>query len=128
MNPDAPADGPAEVIAARPEGAQVEQSQAEEPMYNPRRVAIRFEDLEKYGYTIGCRKCLAIREGRSVRGVPHTPACRARMEQCFTDDADPRHQAAQDRINEEIGRRGEARLDGGEEEQQEEIEREGPAV
>eukprot|EP00972_Heterocapsa_arctica_P044234 6531518-Heterocapsa_arctica.AAC.1 len=35
-------------------------------------------DFEEHGYSEGCRGCNAVR--RSAHGIPHTAACRARME------------------------------------------------
>merc|ERR1712122_330731 len=46
----------------------------------PKQVYIRDSDLERYGYTVGCRRCTLMRDGHPARGIRHTQACRTRVE------------------------------------------------
>ncbi len=58
---------------APPVAAQgaAEEPEVREPEYNPHRVFIRLEDLERHGFTAGCRRCILMREGRRAQGVRH---------------------------------------------------------
>ena len=47
--------------------------------YTPRRFRIKKEDLEKYGYTVGCPGGRAA--SRGLVAVGHTEACRKRIEE-----------------------------------------------
>ena len=58
------------------------------------------EDLNKYGFTAGCRRCLFMREGRSIRGIKHTPACRIRLEQAMAEAGDRKVDRAANRRRE----------------------------
>ena len=88
-------------------GAQVEDAEVREPEYNPHRVFIRLEDLERHGFTGGCRRCTLMREGRRCQGVKHRDACRDRVEQALRDAGDPRLDRAEQRVMDELGRRAE---------------------
>ena len=74
----------------------------------PKQVYIRDVDLARYGYTAGCRRCRLMRDGDPARGVRHTTACRARIEEAMRADDDERLRRANDRRDEEIARRLEA--------------------
>ena len=51
---------------------------------------IRIADLDKYGYTLGCDVCDAMRAGqRRIPGTHHSQECRDRIEKCMVDDDDP---------------------------------------
>ena len=111
--------GAAAVIAPRSEEEKAQdEPKVENPDYNPKRVYLRKEDMEKWGYTAGCRRCQLVRETRSAGGVPHTSACRTRLETCLKAAEDPRLQQAEERISSEVVRRTEEEphVGGGEEE------------
>merc|ERR1711940_161138 len=74
----------------------------------PKQVYIRDSDLERYGYTVGCRRCSLMRDGQPARGVRHTLACRTRVEAAMEDAGDERLQQAHQRQHEELARRLEA--------------------
>ena len=63
--------------------------------YNPRRVFIKLADLERHGFTAGCRRCGLMRNGLPALGVKHIDACRTRVEQAMRDAAHPRLQRAE---------------------------------
>jgi hypothetical protein len=75
------------------------------PEYNPYRVFIKLTDLERHGFTAGCRRCILMREGRRAHGIKHQDACRDRVEQALRDAGDPRLDRAEARVMEELGRR-----------------------
>ena len=111
----------AAVIAPRSEEEKAkDEPKIQDPNYNPKRVYLRKEDMEKWGYIAGCRRCQLIRETRSAGGVPHTSACRTRLEACLKAAEDPRLQQAEERITSEIARRTEEEphVGDGEEERQ----------
>ena len=56
----------------------------------PRSVYITPADLDKYGYTKGCRRCQLMREGKSAHGVRHEQRCRERIEKAMKENNDPR--------------------------------------
>jgi len=62
----------------------------------PRRMYIRKEDLEMFGYTVNCPGCVSVLRGTARQ--THTDACRRRIEEELkgTD----RVKAAEDRVNE----------------------------
>ena len=93
MAPPAAAQG-----AAEPEEVHV-------PEYNPHRVFIRLEDLERHGFTAGCRRCILMREGRKSQGIKHRDECRNRVEQALRDAGDARLDRAERRVMDELGRR-----------------------
>ena len=49
-------------------GVPVPAAVPEERPYQPRRLYINDRDLQKYSYTSGCRRCMLMRTGRSVKG------------------------------------------------------------
>ena len=56
--------------------------------YIPRRFRIRKEDLENYGYTVGCPGCRAANRG--VTHMGHTEECRKRIESKLVENEDAR--------------------------------------
>jgi hypothetical protein len=87
-------------------GAGVEVPEvADAPEYNPHRVFIKLADLERHGFTAGCRRCILMREGRRAQGVKHQDACRDRVEQALRDAGDPRLDRAEARVLDELERR-----------------------
>ena len=46
-------------------------------------------DLERWGYTAGCRRCTLMRERRKGHGVRHIPECRQRIEKIAREEGDP---------------------------------------
>ena len=62
---------------APPVAAQgAEEPEVREPEYNPHRVFIKLTDLERHGFTAGCRRCTLMREGRKSQGIKHRDECR----------------------------------------------------
>ena len=55
-----------------------------EPERLVHRAHLRRGDFEKYGYTDRCPGCSAMLRG--LHGQPHSPACRARMEEALASD------------------------------------------
>ena len=51
-----------------------------------RNVYIRKTDLDRFGYTAGCRACEVHRAGQSMSGQEHTAECRRRLEDAMTTD------------------------------------------
>ena len=97
------------VLPPRPEGpARPPALPGPNAREGPKEVYIRPADLERYGYTAGCRRCTLMRDGQPARGVRHTVACRSRVEAAMADAGDERLQQARDRQNQEIARRMEA--------------------
>jgi hypothetical protein len=80
-------------------------AEVREAEYNPHRVFIRLEDLERHGFTAGCRRCILMREGRRAQGVKHRDECRVRVEQALRDAGDPRLDQAEARVLIELERR-----------------------
>ena len=70
----------------------------------PRRMGLRREDFEKYGYSGGCPGCKALLKGTARQG--HSDACRRRMEKEM--HGDPRWQAAQRKMDEFVSKAIEA--------------------
>ena len=87
-------------LPAAPVGPQAQAP----PEYQPRRVFIRPEDLERWGFSANCKRCLAMREGRSATG-PHHAGCRDRIEKAMREAGDDRVTKADERITEELYRR-----------------------
>ena len=56
----------------------------------PNPMHITTNDLEKWGYTSNCRKCMLMRQRRRHHGVRHAPECRERLEQRAREENDPR--------------------------------------
>jgi hypothetical protein len=80
-------------------------AEVREPEYNPHRVFIRLADLERHGFTGGCRRCILMREGRRAQGIKHRDECRLRVEQALRDAGDPRLDQAEARVMDELARR-----------------------
>ena len=83
----------------------VELPEVHEPEYNPHRVFIKMEDLERHGFTAGCRRCILMRESRKAQGVKHQDECRLRVEQAMRDADHPRLHRAEHRALDELERR-----------------------
>ena len=64
--------------------------------YAPRRLRIKKEDLEKYGYTVGCPGCRAANRGATAVG--HTEACRTRIIDALEKVGDQRTEMEQERL------------------------------
>jgi hypothetical protein len=91
---------------AAAQGAAAEE--VREPEYNPHRVHIRLADLERHGFTAGCRRCGLMRNGLPALGVKHLDACRLRVEQAMRDAEHPRLLRAEGRQLGERDRRAAA--------------------
>ena len=91
---------------APPAAAQgpAEEPEVREPEYNPHRVFIKLSDLERHGFTAGCRRCNLMRNGQKSQGVKHLDACRLRAEQAMRDAENPRLQRAEHRQLGELAR------------------------
>ena len=108
-NPVPPEDHRApEVLPPREEPLSRPAPEGPDPREGPKQVYIRDLDLERYGYTVGCRRCGLMREGRPARGIRHALACRARVEEAMRAAGDARLQQARQRQDEELARRIEA--------------------
>ena len=59
-------------------------------MVVPHPMHINAQDLERWGYTMGCRECTLMRNKRKSHGIRHDPECRARLEAKAREDHDPR--------------------------------------
>jgi hypothetical protein len=79
------------------------------PAYQPRRLYIRKEDLDQFGYTANCRRCILMRNGEAGRGVAHHEECRRRVEEAMRAAGHTRLQEAEERQDKEIARRLEER-------------------
>jgi hypothetical protein len=100
-------------LAAPAAAAGAGEPEVREVEYNPHRPFIKLADLERFGFTAGCRRCTLMREGRKAQGVKHGDECRLRVEQCLRDAGDPRLARAERRALDELERRaavGEPRL------------------
>jgi hypothetical protein len=108
-NPVLPEDHRApEVLPPREEPLSRPAPEGPDPREGPEHVYIRDVDLERYGYTVCCRRCGLMREGRPARGIRHAPACLARVEEAMRVAGDERLQQARQRQDEELARRIEA--------------------
>ncbi len=96
-----PLAGPAAAAAA-------EEPEVREPEYNPHRIFIKQADLERFGFTAGCRRCTLMRSGLKAQGVKHGDECRLRVEQCLRDAGDTRVDRAERRALDELERRAAA--------------------
>ena len=56
----------------------------------PNRVCIEDADIQKYGYSARCPRCLSMRAGLVCRGIKHREACHARIEARLREVGDPR--------------------------------------
>ena len=71
-----------------------------QPELSPSIVYIRHADLEKWGYTSHCRRCMQMRRGYKAAGVPHTAAFRDQIKRSMADVGDPRLAHAEERLTE----------------------------
>ena len=62
----------------------MEKMKVEEYQAVPRNVYIAKEDLERWGYTVGCPGCKSILRGTTRQG--HSEACRRRIENAIALD------------------------------------------
>jgi hypothetical protein len=67
------------------------------PETGPKRVYLRHEDLERWGYTANCLRCKLMRERKPAAGKAHSEACRSRIEEAMRGEGDSRVLAADDR-------------------------------
>jgi len=72
-----------EPVVIEPERPEVEAAPVEvaEPRPHLKRVYLRQEDFDQYGFTAGCKACSYLRSGIDRQGVPHSEDCRARIVQ-----------------------------------------------
>jgi hypothetical protein len=86
----------AEPVVIAPRSAEERANDQPRPVqdkeFKTRRAYLTKADLERWGYTAGCRRCRFMRENQSVRGIQHTEPCRKRLENCLRSDGDPRMQ------------------------------------
>ena len=54
-----------------------------------------YTDLETWRYTSNCQGCMQMRQGHEAAGVPHTAACRNRIERAIVDVGDQQRSASQ---------------------------------
>ncbi len=92
-------------LAAPAAAGGAEEPEVRELEYNPHRVFIKQADLERFGFTQNCRRCILMRSERKAQGVKHGDECRLRVEQCLRDAGDPRVDRAERRALGELQRR-----------------------
>jgi hypothetical protein len=75
-----------------------------DPAVQVRAMRLQKADFEAHGYSDGCRGCVAVR--RSAQGIPHTAACRARMETAMatTPEGADRVRQSAERIGAHVAR------------------------
>jgi len=66
----------------------------------PKSVYIQPEDLDRFSYTKGCRRCTLMRERKSAHGIRHTEHCRQRIMECLREVGDPRMARQEERDQE----------------------------
>jgi hypothetical protein len=87
------------------DGGASEHTPRVRPESGPKRVYIRNSDLERWGYTSTCNRCMLMREGKSAAGKALTDACRTRIEEAMKEAKDDRLAAAERRQTAvEVGR------------------------
>ena len=91
------ADAPPLVLQPVPPDVVPPPPPREPPEYRPRNVYITRADLERWGFTAGCRRCTLVRQGHRAQGIHHTRECRIRIEQALRDAGDPRVERAEHR-------------------------------
>ena len=91
------ADAPPLVLQPVPPDVVPPPPPREPPEYRPRNVYITRADLERWGFTAGCRRCTLVRQGHRAQGIHHTRGCRIRIEQALRDAGDPRVERAEHR-------------------------------
>jgi len=91
-------EGQVEVIPPRTEEEKSkdkpEKNQPGPEQVPPKSVYIQPTDLDKYGYTKGCRRCQLMREKKKAHGIRHSAECRNRLEERMKEDQDDRVQKA----------------------------------
>ena len=72
-----------EPVSIEPEQPEEEVRQVETSELKPhfRRVYLRQDDFDKFGYSAGCKACALIRSGLDRQGVNHAEDCRLRIVQ-----------------------------------------------
>ena len=72
-----------EPVSIEPEQPEEEVKQVETSELKPhfRRVYLRQDDFDKFGYSAGCKACALIRAGLDRQGVNHSDECRLRVVQ-----------------------------------------------
>ena len=72
-----------EPVSIQPEQPEEEVKQVETSELKPhfRRVYLRQDDFDKFGYSAGCKACALIRSGLDRQGVNHSEDCRLRVVQ-----------------------------------------------
>ena len=70
-------------MSIEPEQPEEEVRQVETSELKPhfRRVYLRQDDFDKFGYSAGCKACALIRSGLDRQGVNHAEDCRLRIVQ-----------------------------------------------
>jgi len=70
-------------VSIEPEQPEEEVKQVETSELKPhfRRVYLRQDDFDKFGYSAGCKACTLIRSGLDRQGVNHAEDCRLRIVQ-----------------------------------------------
>ena len=89
---------PLEVLPPLPAGERIPAPERNETRRAVKRLYIRNEDLEQWGYTSSCGKCQKVRLGLPTKGMKHTSACIARVELAMAEENDPRWNPSTDRI------------------------------
>ena len=74
----------------------------------PKSFYIQRDDLERFGYTAGCRRCVLTREGKSAHGIRHTAVCRERIVGRLRDEGSARIKNHDVKVDEYIAERMEA--------------------
>ena len=72
-----------EPVSIEPEQPEEEVKRVETSELKPhfRRVYLRQDDFDKFGYSAGCKACALIRAGLDRQGVNHSDECRLRVVQ-----------------------------------------------
>ena len=108
-----PAENPVEVIPAKKAEGDEEPpipTRDERPQ-PPRAIYIQKEDLERWGYTSNCHRCLHIRHGRKGHGIRHSEECRRRIEAELRQVGDRRVERVEDRVNQYLAEQVEQQVE-----------------
>ena len=81
-----------------PEEAEAVPAPVDPGLVPPPAVYIYKADLERHGYTEGCRRCALIRDNHKAHGVRHTDACRVRLEAALAAADDARFRRREDKV------------------------------
>ena len=101
----APADAEeVQVLSPRPPDDLPDQPRPPASRDGPKQVYIRDEDLMKYGYTVGCRRCALMRDKQPARGIRHSVPCLTRIEAAMEAEGDERLRQANLRRDSELTR------------------------